>query len=422
MSLMTHLRMRMTWGAAAVSGTKRKAGKGFWAELKRSFLIALFGRSSQLTMRRALRSNTVRPAVSTGWQGAINRAFFGSIARERFYEHLATSIENGRNDVAAIEIYRDRLKERRRGTIASIMGDLLRRLTSGGSSLSAALAVWVPAEEIRIIEGGEASGDMSKALNLVIEMNVRKRDLAHQIRSATLTPAFYAIVVYAFLLFVGIKVTPEFAKELPNPTGLGAYLYAEAAFCDSWQAFLPPFFMVAGTIAFKLSLTRWTGYGRAIVDDYPPFSIFRDIRGYVWLMTFSAMLQSGIADIQIIRQQLLSADPWLKERLNAARRVLSSEGGSLPMALAHAGVRGKRFNFPSVDMIDNMESIYGYSDSAERLAVATNRWAVKFDQVMRARVKRFGLVAEIALLSITAFVLIGMNAISQQMTMAASFH
>lgn len=395
---------------------------GIRVELKRGFMAALFGKNSQQAMRKALKSSTVRPAVATGWQGWINRFFFPDSAREKFYEHLATNIENGRNDVAAIEIYRDRQKARRRLTTAAIMADILRRLTSGGSSLTAALSTWAPAEEVRIIEGGELSGELPKALNLIIEMNDRRRDLAAHIKAATITPAFYALVVYAFLLFIGIKVTPEFAKELPNPTGIGAYLYAEAAFCDSWQAFIPPLFALIGTIAFKYSLPRWTGYSRAVVDDYPPYSMIRDIRGYIWLMTFSAMLQSGFADIQIIRQQITSADPWMKERLNAARRILSSDGGDLPTALAHAGIRGKRYNFPSVEMIDTMESVYGFSDSAERLASATKKWSVKFDKIMKKRVKRFGFIAEITMLLITAFVLIAMNAVSQQMTMAASFH
>lgn len=372
--------------------------------------------------REPLKSSVIKPAATKGFSGWVNRQFFGWKTREAVYENLATKLMNNQTDIAALERYRDMMLSRNRKTRAAIINDILRRARQSGTGLSVAFAPWIPKEEQKILEGGQRAGNIPKALETIIQLNEQKAEMQSKLKSAVSQPAFYVLVIYAFLLFIGIYITPEFSKFLPNPTGIASLLYAEGRFVDSWQAFIPPVIALTLTGLFIWSLPRWTGPYRAKLDQHLPYSFFKETRGYIWLTSFVAMLESGIPDVEIIRQQIKDADPWMKERLRYVINELGSEGVTLPVALRNASVRRVKFEFPNSDLIDDIDGSYGYEDSSERIQKIMRRWSYRFDKKMSKRIKMFGYSTQMAVYFIMGFLLIALNALTIQLSSGNFLH
>lgn len=377
---------------------------------------------NQAGRRDPLKTSVIRPAAKTGFSGWLNRKFFGWKAREALYDDLSSKLMNNQTDITALERYRDMLLLRKRRTRAAIVNDILRRARQEGNNLALAFAPWVPKEEAKIIEGGQRAGDIPKALETIIQMNENRDQMKGKVIAAISMPAFYTLLIYVFLLFVGIYITPQFTKFLPNPTGIGAMLYAEGRFVDSWQAFVPPVFALSVTALFAWSLPRWTGKYRTMFDQHLPYAFFKETRGYIWMVAFIAMLESGMSDVEILRQQIRDTDPWMKERLRCILHELSTEGSSLPIALRVASVRGVKFEFPNPGLIDTIDGAYGYEDTPERLTKSLKRWSYRYDKMMSNRIKWVGYIAQTVLYGIMGFLLLALNAISQQLGTSGVFH
>jgi type II secretory pathway component PulF len=392
------------------------------ADLLRKALFMKTKAARNVNVRLLEEGKNVPPAKRTGLQGMINRAFFSTLVREGFYEFLSTQIQNGQQDIASMETYRDRMTSRKRMTQAAVISDIIRRLKQSGGSWEIAFTPWVPADEVRIIDGGERSGNLPKALETISTLNERKAELRSKVRAAATTPALSIFVIYAFLLFIGIYVTPIFSRFLPNPTGIGAMLYAEGDFVDSWEAFVPPVIAFAMVWGFIFALPRWTGRVRALADRFMPFSFFRDVKGYVWVLTFMAMLRANTPDTEIIAQQMQRADPWLRERLRIILIRLRAQGGDLPVILRTASVRGVLLHFPNEGLIDAIESIYGHADTAERMQAVVDRWSNRFDKKINKKIRNFSTYAQLTVYAIMAFLLIALNDVSGQLSTSAMFH
>lgn len=386
--------------------------------LKEEILKAV-GLGSKTGKKKPLRSAPVRPAKTTGLRGAANRFAFNPKVREALYDDLATKIENGEVNVVALRAYRDLLIERGKRGLASILVDILRRLEQGGTSFARAFKPWIPEEELRILDSCEQAGNLVAAFETIIMLNQRKEDIYKKVRGAAIMPFLYILLIYGLLLFVGIWMVPHFANMLAHPTGSAALLYAEGRFVDSAQAFIPPVVVGLLVVAFVFSLRRWTGKYRAIADRYMPYSLYREIQGYIWLISFISMLKgNNIADQSILKQQVDGANPWLKERLRTYLIKLRIEGMSFPEVLKTAGVGGHRFNFPTEGLIDSIGSVYGKKDTAERLERILVRWSLRFDEKLNRQIKAIAVTSQIAVYAILGFILIAMNAVSTQITMS----
>jgi hypothetical protein len=146
-----------------------------------------------------------------------------------------------------------------------------------------------------------------------------------------------------------------------------------------------------------------------------PYSFYRDIQGYTWLMSFSALLRAGMADVEILKRQATQSTPWLKERLKALWWRMDN-GASMPAALMAKGKNGMpAFGFPNPDIVDDIASMAGFSDFAERIAVLAVQWADELESSTLAKAKSFGFAMEIVMYAVMGLLMIAINSMSTQM-------
>lgn len=340
----------------------------------------------------------------------LNRMAFNWKVRSALYRHMAVQVENGINQISALEGFKRRLAREKRKSCIYVVNDLIRRMKNG-AQLSAALRIWVPGDEALTITGAEMAGNVGVAFELLIQSKERTAGVRRAMASAFTTPLVYLCAIYGMLWAVGMYFLPSIQQAMPadRAKGLGAMLYNLGDFAVSGWVLLPIALIVALVAWIFWALPNWTSLYRVRAERFFPFNFYRDIQGYVWLLTFASMLQAGMSDTKILLDQSRLASPWLHQRLLAVRRrMINGEG------LASA-LYATRFAFPSPDMIDDIASMADFEDFPMRIMKRTVQWADDLERIVKARIRTVGFMFDMVMYGLILLVLLGMNSLSVQM-------
>jgi type II secretory pathway component PulF len=118
-----------------------------------------------------------------------------------------------------------------------------------------------------------------------------------------------------------------------------------------------------------MSLPRWTGAGRSFCDRHVlPYVVYREINGFVWLISFSALMRSGVTDTSAIESATVQASPWLASRLRPIRAGLKN-GLRMDAAMRRSGL-----HFPSDELIDEIGAYVGYPDFADKMESVARKY------------------------------------------------
>ncbi len=339
--------------------------------------------------------------------------------REIFYRHLSTQISNGVPIEQALASFKNRLLRRNKPKIASAITDISRRMRDG-QSLAQALKKWIPSDEFGVISAGELSGSLPRSLDLIIESKRRIDRVYSAIKSALVSPVMYMFITFGMVWAIGKYVTPGLESTLPKERahGLVSALYWMGDMATSWWALVPLAGLVVAIAAIIYSLPVWTGRGRIQAENYFPYNFYRDINGYLWLMSFTQLLRAGMPDTNILERQQKEGAPWLKERLKTIWFRMDN-GNDLPAALLAKGKAGlPAFGFPNPDIVDDIESMAGFPDFPDKISVLATQWAVELERTTLARAKSFGMLAEMAMYLLMGFLMMAVNDLSSQLSNA----
>lgn len=334
--------------------------------------------------------------------------------RQGLYKHLSAQVGNTISVEDSLDNYRLRLQRHGRVSSDKIVSDVSRRMRDG-DSLATALANWIPVEEVNIISSGEMSGDLPASLELLIESKRRSSAVIKAARSAMIQPIIYMIVVAAFIWALGFFIIPDLQFVLPEERakGMALAMFKVSKFANSWWALIPPVLIFIFIYIIIYSLPRWTGAYRIKIERYFPYSFYRDINGYVWLMGFTALLRAGMADVTILKNQSKYATPWLKERINTIWWRMDN-GSSLSGALLTKSRAGIPMGFPNPDIVDDISSMDGFSDFPERISNIAFTWAKDLEESLLQKARTFGILSEVAMYGVIALLLISVNSLSEQ--------
>lgn len=354
------------------------------------------------------------------WMEAIvvagDKAAFNWKIRQSFYRHVANQVAKSVPVEKALETFRTRLQRKKRVSSDKIIATVIRRMKDG-SKLSVALSKYLPADEAIIISSGELSGNLPKALTLLVESKRRVERVKAAFRSSMFAPIVYVVVMYIVLYILGSQVVPGLQQAYPKEkaTGLVSLLYTAGDLANSYWAFLPPVVALIITVGIIYSLPRWKGKGRVIAEQFFPFSFYRDIQGYTWLMSFTALLRAGMSDTKILLFQSTLANPWLKERLKTFWSRMDN-GLSLSAALLAKGKHGMpAFGFPNPDVVDDISSYADFEDFPEKIAELANEWATELENECISRAKKWGFYAELIMYVVMGTLMWAINDLSVQL-------
>jgi type II secretory pathway component PulF len=334
---------------------------------------------------------------------SLNKYLFksDSSGRKRLWAKLATLIKNGVPIKNALKTLHGRRMQVGKGaapdTVA--LSHWIERIDNG-SSIAGCTKGWVTDEEQMLLSAGEKSGDILKSLEAICRIMTAKSSIKGAVIGGIAYPTFVVLMLFGFMYLFGYKLIPSFLNLAPVErfTGFGYWVARASMFA---QYALLPFIACCLIIVcvFVISLPRWNGKNRVLFDGYKPYSIYRIIQGSSWLISFSALVKSGVRIEDGLEQMAKLSSPWLKIRLFSCLRGLKS-GLTVGDALHRAG-----HNFPDREIIDDLiiySSLNGFEDSLESLG---NEWIESSEKIISSQMKVvFNVLLVVAIMMIAMMV------------------
>ncbi len=281
-----------------------------------------------------------------------------------------------------------------------------------GLPFSSAIEGWAPMREKLMLSVGDVS-KLEKALLNVIKVSEGSNRIIEPLIGAVTYPLMMIALSLVIIVGVGIYMVPpllEFAKNA-QWTGTAKSLVGLSKFVELyWWTF--PIFLFGFMAVIYISFSRFTGPLRVTFDKFPPWSLYRMFSGVSWLMSLSALVESGTPIAKAMQSLRLNANPYLRERIDRALMFIKN-GDNLGTALKKSNM-----HFPEDELIGDLE-IYSELDNFEE---ALNGVATEYLETSIKNIKKeASLLNSIALLivsGIIAWVLLGVFDMQNQVQSA----
>lgn len=295
----------------------------------------------------------------------------GWSARKALYQQMSAQIDNGRPMLDALEDFRGRLQRRGRKKLAAAVHRTALSIKDG-KTLVVSLGPSLTPMERSVLNSGEKAGQLSQSMRLILDVRERTGRITRKVMGYFTSPVVYLITLMVALYVIGTSVNPPLAQVVPYKdwTGWAYAMYLMGAVATG------PGLMITGAVIATLcagvyfSLPKWTGAGRAFFDQHVfPYTVYRDIQGFTWLLSFTALLRAGVSDTAALEDQIKTATPWMASRLRPALSGLR-DGLNLSAALRRTG-----YGFPSLDLIDEIGAYVSFPDFPEKIDYAAKAYS-----------------------------------------------
>lgn len=311
------------------------------------------------------------------------RLFLPSRTREKFYEALAAYLENRLNLMDCLALLR---RHTPKGVwLQESFLDLTRARLAAGHSFSQALHDMIPGSESMIIAGGEAAGRQAQGLRLAADMVRTRREVLESVGDALSYPLFLLLLFAGLLLTVALFVVPSLAALIPLNTWQGSalILHRVSDFIASWRGLgLAAAAMACAGLAIY-SLPRWTGPGRQVVENLPPWSLYRLVVSGMWLFTMATLIRGGVRTARALElTRDTGASNWLQIRIEAVRGRYA-RGKDLGEALAGSG-----HTFLERELIDEFRLYAALPDFHDKIQDLTRQWLTSRVRHLRQTCRR----------------------------------
>jgi type II secretory pathway component PulF len=308
-----------------------------------------------------------------GFRAWLDLTFgFSQPTRLRVYSKLAAKI---RQDVSVERTLRreveKRLKRRQRAT-ARVLEQIEARMTIDAMSFPVAIRPFVPPDEYLMLLAGDKARDLPAAMERICDVKERVARILRVVKSVSMAPLGYMTINIGFVSYLAANVLPSLSRlsdeSKTSSDSLAVMIWiSRYATVTTGVVVLLLIILLLGAIIY--SLPRMTGTARLWLECLPPWSTYRDIQAYLWTCSFISYLVIGVPDTEALGTQADQASPWLRERLDAIRNLMLQHSASLPGALDRAG-----FNFPSAEIVDDIDESWGGRDDYDRLLKQSHTW------------------------------------------------
>lgn len=237
-----------------------------------------------------------------------------------------------------------------------------------GDSFSKSLKGWVSDNEYSLIAAGDKSGDLSKSFEMAVDLTEKIQDAKKQIMAAAAYPVTILLVAILVLYGFSIQLLPVLESIVPVEQWPSSSqdLYYLANFVN--QNILYIFIgLGVGAVVIAKSMSLWTGKIRDKVDNYPPYSSYKDFQSAIFLISLSTLLKAGISLRESIALMHDQGNKYVKSHLSQALKNLEK------------GVSGgKALNIPFMGSGGDDVEIYGMaSDFDEAMEELGNQFIKK---------------------------------------------
>jgi len=244
--------------------------------------------------------------------------------------------------------------------------------TKGGQRFGKAIMGWVDTSEMMLISAGEQSGNLAESLQSTANVMDATKAIKSAVIGGLAYPVLMLLIALGVLVMFSFQIIPQFATIIPDDqwVGLSKVMVDFSNFAREWMAVIVGV-PVALVVALSYAMPRWVGGYRIVADRYLPFSVYRVIHGSTWMISFAALVGSGMRIENALQQLSVGASPWMKARIDACLRGMRA-GLNPGDALARSG-----YGFPDPEIIDDLGVYARLSGFDQALALLGKEWVTE---------------------------------------------
>ncbi|WP_454688242.1 type II secretion system F family protein [Achromobacter aloeverae] len=233
--------------------------------------------------------------------------------------------------------------------------------------LAFAIEHWIPATERTILYASEKSGNLVQGYEICQRTVKLQSGMWLAVIAGFTYPVLQGLGVMAMLYAFATMMLPRMEGfHHSNFSPLTQSIITLSLWIrDYWWLWAAGIASLMATIMWSLGRR---GPIRNALDKVPPWSFYRMVHGALFLSSFATLQRSGIPVLEALATLAESANPWLKERIEAAAYGVR-QGFNIGRALRNAG-----HEFPDWKALPVVESFASKSRFAETLGEYADDW------------------------------------------------
>lgn len=339
---------------------------------------------------------------------------FSNSTRLKIYRKLASLLRNRFSLMDALDMLHDGITNggKKSGEPMAIALISWEHALQNGLPFSDALKGWAPDRERLMLSVGDVSNLENALLNL-IKVSEGSTKMIRPIVSAIAYPSFLFMMSVLIVWAIGVYMVPPMLEAVPglNWVGTARTLVDLSAWVQKNWLIAFAIFPVTALIIYS-TISIWTGKIRAIVDNMPPWSLYKIFVGITWLLALSALVKGGVPVSVAMSSLKRDASRYLIERIDAALEYLKN-GDNLGQALNKTG-----FQFPDKEIIADLKIYAELDNFEEALESLANNWLEESVYMIEQKAGILNMIAILCVAAIIAWAVFGVFDMQDQITSA----
>lgn len=364
-------------------------------------------RSASNSMQKAMRKlNTVEEYY------AKLICNFSNEARLKLYRKIASLMRNRFSLMSALDMLHDSASDggKSPGEPMAIAIACWGRALNNGLTFSDALKGWAPDRERLMLSVGDVS-DLEGALLNLIRVTEGSTKMIRPIIGAIAYPTFLFLMAVLIIYGIGVYMVPPMLDAAPGVRWRG--LAKDLVDVSAWiqEYWLVAFSALPVTmLVIYLTIGIWTGPIRAIIDNMPPYSLYKVFVGISWLLALSALVKGGTPVSTAMRALRRDATRYLKERIDKTL-VFINNGDNLGIALKKTGL-----DFPDKEVIADLKIYSELDNFEEALESLANQWLEESVYLIEQKAALLNMAAILSVGGVIAWAVMGTFEMQDQIT------
>ncbi len=284
------------------------------------------------------------------------------------------------------------------------------RALQNGVPFSDALKGWAPNRERLMLSVGDVS-DLESALLNLVKVTEGTTKMIRPIRSAVTYPSFLFMMAIVIVYAIGAYMVPPMIDAAPGTRWVGtAKSVVDISYWikDNWLIAFTAFPSLM--LVIYLTISIWTGPIRAIIDNAPPWSLYKVFMGITWLLALSALVKGGVPVSVALQSLRRDSNAYLKERIDKTM-VYIKNGDNLGQSLMKTGL-----NFPDKEIISDLKIYSELDNFEEALEKLANDWLEESVYMIEQKASVLNMLALLAVSGVIAWAVFGVFEMQEQIT------
>lgn len=267
------------------------------------------------------------PGKALQW---LKRFQFGAKAQLAFLEDFYTLVNDGIPANRAIEM------------MAEISGGINREVAlsiaqkiSEGQALAEGMRDWFAPNIVEIIRVGEEGGALVETVESAIKTLGQRSSTLSAFTGAVTYPLIVIVMASAIIVYLNNSVFVQFKaiKPIEQWPDAGQTLVAVADLIQAWW-WLAILAILGVFIFFRMFMNNYVGEFRPMLDQVPPFTLYRRFAASRFLETLGLLVANGVVFKSAIRVMQYQANPYVASHLVMMEHLLSMGKGNIADVLS----------------------------------------------------------------------------------------